>query len=227
MAETNGSLLLQNNTLHSLHASLDPKSLILSQFSDSNKPELLQLTTESFIMERGPRFKEYSDLREKRLRMKNLTEQQTPEKEVYEKVQTRSILTPPKKQVKFSSNFTTPPRRPKTPSVLTQSVPDFSSALRKENRKPVGALPPVAERSATPPASFSKSGRVYGKVGGGSKSTNSAEKRSGGLMARKSYASMEELKGLASAAGNAINGENRGSRIGRGIGKTILGSRQF
>ncbi|KAL7131801.1 hypothetical protein ABFS83_12G029400 [Erythranthe nasuta] len=225
MAETNGSPLL-----HSLHAALDPKSLILSQFADSNhNPHLLQLTTESFIMERGPRFKEYSDLREKRLRMKNSTsEQQTPEKEKDQKVHSRSILTPPRKQVKLSSNFTTPPRRPKPPSVLTQSVPDFSSALRKENRRPAAPLPPVAERS---PAA---SGRNYGKVvGGGSKSTNTAaEKRSGGggggLMARKSYASMEEIKGLAAAAGNAINGENKGLlKSSRGIGKTVLGYRQF
>ncbi|PIN13327.1 hypothetical protein CDL12_14051 [Handroanthus impetiginosus] len=218
MAETNTSLLLQNQTLHSLHAALDPKSLILSQFSDSQKPQLLQLTTESFTMERGPRFKEYSNLRDKRLRMKNLTDQQTPEKERDQKFQNRPVLTPPKKQVKFSSKLTTPPKR--RSSVLTQSVPDFSSALRKENRKPVGALPPTPERSVTPPAGLWKGGKIYGTVGGGSKSANSAEKRSGGLMARKSYANMEELKGLAAAAGNAI-------KSGRGIGKTVLGCRQL
>ncbi|KAL2247015.1 uncharacterized protein LOC105176154 [Sesamum indicum] len=223
MAETSGSLLLQNQTLHFLHAALDPKSLIPYQFPDSHEPQLLQLTTESFIMERGPRFKEYSDLRDRKLRMRNLTEQQTPEKEIDQRVQNRSVLTPPKKQVKFNSNFTTPPRRPKAPSALAQSVPDFSSALRKENRKPVSALPPVAERSVTPPAGLSKSGGIYGKVGGGSKSANSAEKRSGGLMARKSYASMEELKGLAAAAHKEING----GKNGRGIAKTVLGCRQF
>ncbi|KAG8373739.1 hypothetical protein BUALT_Bualt11G0056300 [Buddleja alternifolia] len=221
MAEAkHASLLLHNQTLNSLHAALDPKSLILSQFSDSNT---LQLTTDSFVMERGPRYKEYSDLRDKKLRKKNLREE-----EFDKNLTNPSILTPPKKQVKFSSNFTTPPRRPKAPSILTQSVPDFSSALRKENRKPAAALPPMAERSATPPAGLSKSGRMYGKIGGGSKSTNSsAEKRSGGLMARKSYANMDELKGLGSAAGNAINGEHRGGRSGRGIGKTVLGLRQF
>ncbi|KAK4426640.1 hypothetical protein Salat_1432700 [Sesamum alatum] len=221
MAETSGTLLLQNQTLHFLHAALDPKSLIPYQFPDSHEPQLLQLTTESFIMERGPRFKEYSDLRDRKLRMRNLTEQQTPEKELDLKVQNqnRSVLTPPKKQVKFNSNFTTPPRRPKAPSALAQSVPDFSSALRKENRKPVSALPPVAERSVTPPAGSSKSGGIYGKVGGGSKSANSAEKRSGGMMATKSYASMEELKGLGAAAQKEIGG--------RGTAKTVLGYRQF
>lgn len=175
-------------------------------------------------MERGPRFKEYSDLRERKLRMKISGDCRIQEKEPEYKFQNRSILTPPKKQVKFGSNFTTPPRRPKAQSALAQSVPDFSSALRKENRKPA-ALPPVAERSLTPPAAFSKNvGSVYGKVGGGSKSANSAEKRSGGLMARKSYASMAELKGLAAAAGNAING-GRSSRSG--AAKTVLGYRHF
>ncbi|XP_057809066.1 uncharacterized protein LOC131023852 [Salvia miltiorrhiza] len=210
MAEMNGSLLPQ-------HAALDPQSLLLSQFSDSGKPQLLQLTTESFVMERGPRFKEYSDLRERKLRMKNSMD--PPE----EKILHRSLLTPPKKQVKFSSTFSTPPKRLKAPSALAQSVPDFSSTLRKENRKPP-ALPPVAERSLTPPAGFLKSGSVYGKLGGGSKSVNSAEKRNGGLMARKSYASMAELKGLAATAGNAING---GGRSTRGVARTVLGSRHF
>ncbi|KAG6385893.1 hypothetical protein SASPL_154776 [Salvia splendens] len=197
-------------------AALDPRSLLLSQFSDSGSPQLLQLTTESFVMERGPRFKEYSDLRERKLRMKNSIDR--PE----ENVHSQPVLTPPKKQVKFSSNFSTPPRRPKPPSALAQSVPDFSSTLRKENRKPAAPLPPVAERSLTPPAGFMKSGSVYGKLGGGSKSANSAEKRSGGLMARKSYASMAELKeGLA---GNAISG---GGRSNRGVARSVLGHRQF
>lgn len=159
--------------------------------------------------------------------MKNSMDRRSPEKEPTATIQNRSVLTPPKKQVKFSSNFATPPKKPKAPSALAQSVPDFSSALRKENRKPA-ALPPVAERSLTPPAGLTKS--IYGKVGVGSKSANSAEKRSGGLMARKSYASMEELKGIAAAAArNVMNGENRGGggRSSRGFAKTVLGSRQF
>lgn len=90
-------------------------------------------------------------------------------------------------------------------------------------------LPPVMEKSMTPPAG-SKSSKMYG-VGAklsGSKSANSGEKRNGGLMARKSYASMEELKGLSYAAANAINhGENREGRTGRGVGKTILGKKQY
>ncbi|XP_073128460.1 uncharacterized protein [Henckelia pumila] len=223
MAESDGSrsLVLQNQTLDSLCAALDPKSLILSQFSDYGTPPFLQLTTDSFILERGPRYKEYSDLREKRKRMKNLAEQQRGEK-----LQKRSILTPPKKQVKFqgSSDFKTPPKRPKeSSSILTQSVPDFSSVLRKENRKPASPLPPINERSVTPPAGFLKSRRVLGNVGGGSKSTSSAEKRSGGLMARKSYASIDELKGMSGVAGKAIDRETRGRTSGRGIGRSFLG----
>jgi hypothetical protein len=66
----------------------------------------------------------------------------------------------------------------------------------------------------------------------GSKSANAGEKRNGGLlMARKSYASVEELKGLSLAAANAINGDNRGNRGGRGVGvgvgKNVLGYRKF
>lgn len=222
MAEANCSLLQENHLFN-------PKSLIVSQFSDSDKTQLLPLTTESFVMERGPRYEAYADLREKKLRSKNLIDvQKTPEKVELEKNKNKSVsvLTPPKKQVRFQGkvNFTTPPKRPKESSVLTRSVPDFSSALRKENRKPVAALPPVIERSVTPPPAGWKNGKVYGKVGGGSKSANSGEKKSDGLMSRKSYANMDELKGLAAAARNGING---GGRISRGVEKTVLGYRQF
>ncbi|KAL6587956.1 hypothetical protein OROMI_000934 [Orobanche minor] len=188
MAEMNPSLLLQNQ-----------------------KSQLLRLTTENFFMERGPRFNEYSELRERMLRMKYLTAagQITPEKETCE-IQVKNIrsalLNPRKKQVKFSSDLTTPPRRrPKVSSVLMQSVPDFSPALRKENRKP---LPPVADRPATPPAGLWKSG------------SKSVEKRrsGGGLIAvRKSCANMEDWKILAAAAaGKEINNT-----------KTVLGNRLF
>ncbi|PIN24111.1 hypothetical protein CDL12_03166 [Handroanthus impetiginosus] len=210
MAESGGSLLLKNQeALRSLHAALDPKSLILSKFSNSDKPY--------FIIERGPRYKEYADLRERRLRNKISADKKPPEKERYEKLQNRSVLTPARKQVKFSTNFTTPPKRAKGggSSILTQSTPDFISTLRKENRKPAAPLPPVAERWMTPPAGAAKSGKVnYG--GGGSKSAYSAEKRSGGLTARKSYASKEEFKGLFVSTGNPNRGEHR-------ISKTVLG----
>lgn len=94
----------------------------------------------------------------------------------------------------------------------------------------MGMLPVVMEKSLTPPANNSKMYGVGERSGGwGSKSVNSGEKRSGGIiMGRKSYACMEELKGFSAAAANAINGENRGGRNGRGgVGKTVLGYRQY
>lgn len=228
MAGTNESLI-QTQTLHSLYAALDPKSLILSQFSNSDQPQFLQLTADScLLMERGPRYKAYADLREKKLRIKHM-KQSIPEEEEKEKeFQEAFVVTPPKKQVKFQGSLLTPPKRTKGSSILAQSVPDFSSALRKENRKPPPTmLPTLKEKSATPPPAGSKSGKLYGGVGG-SKSVNSGEKRIGGLMmTRKSYANVEELKGLASVARSAINGENRVGRTNRVAAKTVLGYRQL
>ncbi|VFQ75412.1 unnamed protein product [Cuscuta campestris] len=207
--------------------SLDSKSLLLSQFSSSDQPQFLQLATESFMFERGPRYRAYADLRESKLRLKHTKQPEEDEEE-----EDLMVLTPPppppKKQVKFQGSMVTPPRRSKGSSVLAQSVPDFSYALRKENRKP--PPPPVVEKSATPPPHGRKSGKLVGGVG--SKSLNSGDKRSGGgLMARRSYACLEEFKGLASAARNAINGDNRAAGKGRNssrVGpKTVLGHRQL
>ncbi|XP_059449605.1 uncharacterized protein LOC132180717 [Corylus avellana] len=217
MAETNGPLRQTqqpNPTLQSLFQALDPVSLILSQNSNPNKPIPLSLITESFIMERGPRYRAYAELRESKLRGKQARQQ---EPEEYE-----PKMTPPKKQVKFQTNLVSRPKG--SSSVLAQSVPDFSAALRKENRKPVTTLPSLLEM--TPPSK--NWSRVNGVLSNarGSKSANAGEKR-GGLMARKSYASVEELKGLSSATANAINGENRRGRSSRGGAKTVLGYRQF
>ncbi|KAI3761030.1 hypothetical protein L1987_51435 [Smallanthus sonchifolius] len=176
---------------------------ILSQFSDIKTPN---------FFERGPRYKAYADLRESKLRLKSMANRGG------------SISTPPENQVKF------PASRRKAFSVLTQSVPDFSPVLRKENRKP--SLPPVAEKSATPPAkSSSRLYEVNAKLTG-SKSMVSREKRNYGMLtARRSCANMDELKKFSMAAANAINGENkRGGRVAgnRGGGRTtILGSGQY
>ncbi|KAA8530588.1 hypothetical protein F0562_005297 [Nyssa sinensis] len=215
---------------------MDMKAYLLQNFSSLERKQVdaaleqgveavrTLLTTESFVMERGPRYNAYAELRESKLRMKN-TKQQRPQQPQEHELN----LSPPKKQVKFQGSFpATPTTGRRGSSVLAQSVPDFSAALRKENRKPSSMLPPMMEKSKTPPAG-SKNSKLYG-VGaklGGSKSANSGEKRCGGLMARKSYATVEELKGLSSAAAHAINGENRGGRSGRGIGKTVLGCRQY
>ncbi|KVI00139.1 uncharacterized protein LOC112520340 [Cynara cardunculus var. scolymus] len=187
----------------------------------SQNPNFFQLTTDVFIMERGPRYKAYADLRESKLRLKSMA---NPPPLPPKDHRSANNSTPPDFQPKL------PAHRRKGSSVLTQSVPDFSSALRKENRRP--ALPPVAEKSATPPAKSSS--RLY-EINArlmGSKSSVSGEKKGGGMLtARKSYANMDELKKFSLAAANAINGENGGGRITRNRGgggrTTVLGCRQY
>ncbi|GMH19023.1 hypothetical protein Nepgr_020864 [Nepenthes gracilis] len=156
--------------------------------------------------ERGPRYNVYAHLREYRLRVKRLKQEQDfqiPESE----------LTPPaKKSVQFEGSFSASKRSES--SVLTKSVPDFSSALRKENRKPTAvATPPLS--STMPPPAMSK-----------------AEKKNVAMMmmmGRKSYASMEELKGSAAVGAYAAAGENRGGgssgRVVGGWTATVLGCR--
>lgn len=107
-------------------------------------------------------------------------------------------------------------------SVLAQSVPDLSSVLRKENRKPTPETGnvnriPRGGKCGTPPASKTEKERVYGSVskyGGGSKSVNSGEKQSKmkGIIGRKSCANIQELKGLSVVAATAINAENKRTR---------------
>jgi hypothetical protein len=165
-------------------------------------------------MERGPRYRAYAKLREKKLRMTMLKQQE------YEETDFKQ--TPPKKQVKFHGNLG---NSRKGSSILAQSVPDFSATLRKENRKPRQELTP-------PSKNVSKTNNGFLSNSRGSKSANAGEKRNGGLlMVRKSYASVEELKGVSLAAANAINGDNRGNRGGRGVGvgvgKNVLGYRKF
>ncbi|TYI56056.1 hypothetical protein E1A91_D11G183300v1 [Gossypium mustelinum] len=180
MADTIDSLHqthLSNPSFQPIFYSLDPISLIHSL---------------NHVMERGPRYQAYADLRESKLRMK------------FEKLQEWEAMevkqAPVKKQVKFSSNSGVSTKRS---SVLIQSVPDFSSALRKENRKPpvnggVELTPPKTEKS------WSKA-NGYWSNSKGSQSANAGEKKKARLaMARKSYASIEEL--------NAINGVNRGGK---------------
>nr|ACU16854.1 unknown [Glycine max] len=172
--------------------------------------------------ERGPRYHAYAALRETKLRMR----QQEEEEGVVE----AKVSTPPrKKQVKFQGAVVS--GRKGSSSLVAQSVPDFSNVLRKENRKPVNGnmmLPPLME--LTPPPSSSKSGCGVFSSARGSKSANAGEKRRGGvLMPRKSYASIDELKGgLSSATSNAINADNRGGKSSRLITrKTVLGYRHI
>ncbi|XVE72086.1 hypothetical protein DITRI_Ditri11bG0010700 [Diplodiscus trichospermus] len=219
MAETSESLHQTHHpspAFQSLFHALDPISLILSQNSSPANPIPLRLTTESYIMERGPRYRAYAELRESKLRMKCGKQQEREEIEFKQ--------TPSKKQVKFSSSLGV---SRKGSSVLAQSVPDFSATLRKENRKP-----PVATGiELTPPGKNWSKGNGMLSNSRGSKSANAGEKKGSLMMARKSYANVEELKGISLAAANAINGEHRrGKNNGRAVAgnnKTVLGYRQF
>ncbi|GJU49468.1 hypothetical protein Tco_1219023 [Tanacetum coccineum] len=175
-----------------------------------------QFLTPILKLQRGSRYNAYATLRESKLQAKTIT---NPSPLPPKNIKSFTVSTPPQKtQLKNPTN-----RRKGSSSVnsvLTLSVPDFSSALRKENRKP--ALPPVAEKSATPPAKGSS--RLY-EINSKLIGSKSNEKRGGGgvLTARRSCANVDELKKFSLAAGNAINGENR-----RGGGRsTVLGYRQF
>ncbi|MFS7983453.1 hypothetical protein Hanom_Chr11g00974691 [Helianthus anomalus] len=182
------------------------------------RPPMLSLT-------RGSRYNAYAALRESKLRLKSTPNPlQLPPKNTRGSGNSNSYTTTsPENKVKIPVN------RRKVFSILTQSVPDFSPVLRKENRRP--ALPTVAEKSATPPAKSSS--RLYDVDARltGSKSAVSREKRNGGMLnARRSCANMDELKKFSVSAANAINGENRGGRRwgNRGGGRsTVLGSRQY
>ncbi|KAG4958578.1 hypothetical protein HKD37_13G035771 [Glycine soja] len=210
-----------NPTLEPLLHALDPISLILNQNSNSDHPFPLRLTSaDSFILERGPKYTAYAELRETRLHMKCLMQEQQQQHEAQElEPRTKPVTPPRKKQVKFQACE----GHSKGSFSIAQSVPDFSSALRKENRKPVNTLP-----SMTPP---SKSGNGVVLSLRGSKSVSGGEKKKcgGGMMARKSYACIDELKSLSSATAIAINGEGRGGGRGNKVmGKTVSGHhRQF
>ena len=91
MVETHTSLQQINQPNYPLRfffSTLDPMSLILSQNSDLNHPIPFQLTNDCPIMERGPRYRAYAELRESKLRKKNVRQEATDHE---------SRLTPPKK----------------------------------------------------------------------------------------------------------------------------------
>ncbi|CAN7058756.1 unnamed protein product [Brassica rapa subsp. trilocularis] len=225
---------------------VDPMSLILSQNSDTHQ---LKLLLDSFCgFERGPRYEEYSRLRESKLRMKRdfqrfLDEEEEAEAEPKKKQvrfegdsvisrEEEVVVTPEKikKQTRFGFSPISKTRKAAPTSSLAQSVPDFSAVIRKENRRPVNynTTPP-------PPSSKSRNGGVLtGSASSsciavrGSKSANAGEKKSKGLMrmARKSYANVEDLKKISMAAASAINGVGVGGRKAVGGGRSILGYRQ-
>ncbi|KAF8407794.1 hypothetical protein HHK36_006930 [Tetracentron sinense] len=217
MAEINVALQQTHHTLESLFVALDPKSLILTHNSISLPPKPIQFNPASLTLQRGSRYRAYAELRESKLRTKN--KQQSDESE--------STSTPTKKRVTFQGSVDSVPVSGRNgTSVVARSVPDFAAALRKENRKPASTLPSILEMTPPPSSSSKSKGGVVSKLGG-SKSANAGEKRGGGVIMRKSYASVEDLKGLSAAAASAINGESKGGRNSRGINKTVLSYRQY
>ncbi|KAF8049354.1 hypothetical protein N665_2229s0001 [Sinapis alba] len=237
---------ISNPSMEPLFFSVDPMSLILSQNSDTHQ---LKLLLDGFCgFERGPRYDEYSRLRESKLRMKRdfqkyLDDEEEEEAEPKKKQvrfegdslvsrEEEVIVTPEeiKKQTRFGFSPMSNTRKAAPTSSLAQSVPDFSAVIRKENRRPVN-------RNTTPPSLSSKSrngGVLTGSASSssiaarGSKSANAGEKKSKGLMgmARKSYANVEDLKKISMAAASAINGVGVGGRKAVGGGRSILGYRQ-
>ncbi|KAJ0242955.1 Homeobox Hox-B3-like protein [Hirschfeldia incana] len=215
-------------------------SLLFSQnYDNNNNNDLCR------AFERGPRYREYATLRESKLRLKLEYEKILKEEEerfffgLEKNKQTRFGFT---KQDEIKVSKTNPNlRRLSSSSTLAQSVPDFSAVIRKENRRPANTnlLPPRTDR--TPPQSKSRTASVFsGSVSStrGSVSASGGEKRSKGMVnARKSYATVEDLKKISITAASAINGGGRksigggggGRRIslgGCGGGRTILGYRQ-
>ncbi|XP_043695831.1 uncharacterized protein LOC122646348 [Telopea speciosissima] len=187
--------------------------------STSTPPKPPEFTLADFSVERGPRYRAYAELRESKLRMNNMMIKQHYSDEP------ETTVTPPKKRVSFQETIAGGVRNKS--SVVARSVPDFSAVLRKENRKPPSstALPSMLEM--TPPPSKVSKFSTFSSKQVGSKSANAGEKRGGGVMMRKSYASVDELKGLSSAAASAINGETRRGKGNRGINRAVLGYRQF
>ncbi|KAK9115018.1 hypothetical protein Syun_021815 [Stephania yunnanensis] len=194
-------------TQESFFFSLDPKTSLLSLNSETLPPVNL-------CLERGPRYREYSELRELKLKLKH---QQYQQQQLIEIEEPEPTLTPPKKRVTFQGGGDSGRRAMRrSASMVAQSVPDFSAVLRKENRRPAEAA------TMTPPSKGAAAGKAV-KLSG-SRSAGGGEKKGGGgaaAAARKSYASIEELRGLGAGVGNAINGV--GGRSGRNY--KILGQR--
>ncbi|KAK4801510.1 hypothetical protein SAY86_021997 [Trapa natans] len=114
-----------------------------------------------FVMERGPRYRAYPELQEEKLRRKHMGLRQPEPGHRRHPVQT-----PPRKQVKFQGTLV---GDRKESSILTQSVPDLSSVIRKENRKPMNTLPPPLEM--TPPTKNRTKANYVGSSVLGSRAT--------------------------------------------------------
>jgi hypothetical protein len=166
-------------------------------------------------MQRGPRYNAYAKLRETKLQINYLKlqqyQQQQEQENIHVVLQPTKIPTPPKKQVKFHAGGVVSGR--KGSSLIAQSVPDFSSMLRKENRKPATNILPTISSTATltPPLKNKNKGcGVLSSSRGSSRSANSAAEKKKGvgggggiLMARKSYANFDEFRSFSSITRNS------------------------
>ena len=116
-------------TKESLRLTLKLVSVILPQYWDplNTHNSLLQFITDSYLMERGPRYYAYAQLRESKLRSNR-----TKFEESYPYFTlSRSEFPPAKKFVKLHENSADSNRKRRS-SVLAQSVSDFSPAVRKK-----------------------------------------------------------------------------------------------
>ncbi|KAF8112833.1 hypothetical protein N665_0060s0016 [Sinapis alba] len=201
---------ISNPSMEPLLFSVDPMSLLLSQNPVNNNDNNL------CGFERGPRYREYATLRESKLRLKREYEKILKEEEERffggENKQTKdeTEVSPEKKRFGFNYVPANPnPRRmsSSSSSSLAQSVPGFSAVIRKENRQSTNSnlLPRRTDRTPPPP---SKSGTAFASAG---------EKKGKGMNARKSYATVEDLKKISMTAASAINcgGRRREEEISR------------
>ncbi|OVA16359.1 hypothetical protein BVC80_7247g2 [Macleaya cordata] len=195
----------------------------------------------NMLLQRGPRYKAYAELRESKLRNRMIQQQQQQQRLQDNKLESEQLFSPPppikERAVVIQSSPVSASGRNGGRSIVGRSVPNFSAVLRKENRKPVS---PVAAETKTPPLkgrAVSKLGSGLGGGGGGgggggSKSANGCTEKRGVMMARRSCANIEELQTLSFGVSSAINGVGRGGGGGRVVSggvdnRAVLGSRLY
>ncbi|XP_010470595.2 PREDICTED: uncharacterized protein LOC104750492, partial [Camelina sativa] len=216
--------------------SMEPLFFSIDTMSETQQKLKLLVDNGDYGFERGPRYGEYARLRESKLRMKR-----DFEKILKEDDNEIRVLPEKKTTTRFGFNPSLNQRKAATTSSssLAQSVPDFSAMIRKENRRPVNSNLPPRRTELTPPPVKSRNAAVFaGSALRGSVSASAGEKKGIGMMMRKSYATVEDLKKVSMAAASAINGGGGGGGGGRksiggggrksiGGGRTILGYRQI
>ncbi|KAL1192403.1 hypothetical protein V5N11_005158 [Cardamine amara subsp. amara] len=207
--------------------------LLFSVDSISDTQQKLKLLVNNGVygFERGPKYGEYARLRESKLRMKRDFEKILKEEQVRFGCFTRDeeIRVLPEKKTRFGFNLNS--SKTSSTSSLAQSVPDFSTLIRKENRRPIHSNLLPRRTELTPPPMKSKNAAVFVGSVRGSVSACGGDKKSKGMV-RKSYANVDDLKKISIAASSAINGGGGGGggrkSIGGGGGRrSSLGYRQM